>query len=137
MSITVASLGGAKLRLDIRGHELIADQPESAGGSDAGPTPTELLVASLAGCVAYYAAIFLQRRGVDTDAMTVACDYQMSTDRPARVVAIEVDLSLPEGVRPEWMEPLERAVDHCAVHNTLRQPPEVSIRLGRRATQAA
>jgi uncharacterized OsmC-like protein len=35
----------------VRGHEIRSDQPVGDGGDDSAPTPTELLVASLAGCV--------------------------------------------------------------------------------------
>jgi uncharacterized OsmC-like protein len=48
-------LGGDRFVLEVRGHQLYVDQPREAGGSDAGPTPTELFVASLAGCVGFYA----------------------------------------------------------------------------------
>jgi len=32
----------------VRGHPVLADQPAEAGGQDAAPAPTELVVASLA-----------------------------------------------------------------------------------------
>ncbi len=35
------------LRLGIRGHEVVVDQPVADGGTDAGPTPTELFVGGL------------------------------------------------------------------------------------------
>jgi len=41
-----------------RGHSVICDLPESSGGGNAGPTPLELAVMSLAGCgVIIYADI--------------------------------------------------------------------------------
>jgi len=46
--------GGQRFALHIRGHELVVDQPPSAGGADAGPSSTELFVASLVGCIAHY-----------------------------------------------------------------------------------
>lgn len=136
MSIVVESQGGARLLLRIRDHELVSDQPEEARGSDAGPTPTELFVASLAGCVAYYAAVFLQRRGVDTTGMQVTCSHTMSDDRPHRVAGIEVEVPVPAGIDPNWLAPLQRSIDHCVVHNSLEQPPEVRIRLTQGAPAA-
>jgi len=133
MSIVVESQGGARLLLRIRDHEVIADQPEQARGSDAGPTPTELFVASLAGCVAYYAVTFLQRRGVDTEGMQVVCRHTMSDEGPHRVASIDVDVPVPAGIDPNWLAPLQRSIDHCVVHNSLVQPPEVRIRLAQGA----
>jgi putative redox protein len=127
MSIIVESLGGSRLLLRIGGHAVIADQPESAGGSDLGPTPTELFVASLAGCVSYYAVRFLQRRGVDTEGMAVSCHFTMSEEPPHRVAAITVEVPVAASIDPNWLAPLQRAVEHCTVHNTLHQPPEVRV----------
>jgi uncharacterized OsmC-like protein len=38
--------------IPIRDHVVTVDQPVEVGGEDNGPSPTELLVASLASCVA-------------------------------------------------------------------------------------
>jgi len=38
-----------------RDHEVVIDQPVKGGGTDQGMSPVELFVASLGGCVAYYA----------------------------------------------------------------------------------
>ena len=55
-TVTVTHDVGDRFDIAIRGHVVHVDQPESDGGSDTGPTPTELFVASLASCVAFYAA---------------------------------------------------------------------------------
>ena len=52
---------GDRFRVSIRGHELFVDQPVDDGGQDSAPTPTELFVAGLASCVAFYAGRFLRR----------------------------------------------------------------------------
>ena len=38
--------------LKVRKHRLTADEPEDSGGDDEGPSPQELLAASLASCTA-------------------------------------------------------------------------------------
>ena len=52
--IAVSYLGGDRLHIDVRGHELSADQPVEDGGGDTAPTPTELFVAGLSACVGFY-----------------------------------------------------------------------------------
>lgn len=46
-SVRVRSLEGLKMEVLAGPHRLIADEPEEAGGSDAGPDPYALLMASL------------------------------------------------------------------------------------------
>jgi uncharacterized OsmC-like protein len=123
--IQVTHQDGDRYTVRIRGHELVTDQPVEAGGDDAGPTPTELFVAGLAACVAFYAGRFL-RRHTDSS-VSVACTYDMSEDRPARVIAVRMSVDVPTALRDDVREGLRRAVEHCTVHNSLRTPPDVHI----------
>lgn len=113
----------------MRGHRLVCDQPVADGGGDQGPTPTELFVASLAACVAFYARRFLARHHLDATGLRVEADFTMSTDRPARVAIITLRLLLPQPLEANRRQALRAVVDHCTVHNSLRTPPEVRVTL--------
>ena len=126
-TIAVRHLGGDRLGIDVRGHQLFADQPLEDGGEDSAPTPTELFAAALASCVAFYAERFLRRNHLATDGLLVSCDYEWASG-PHRVGALEVRIDAPS-LPPERREAFERVVDHCTIHNTLRNPPEVRVRL--------
>ena len=106
---------------------LLTDQPASSGGQDAAPTPTELLVAALASCVAYYAGRYLVRHGMERDGLIA--EFRMATDRPARVGAIGLRIVVPGGVPAERRAALLAVASHCIVHNTLRQVPGIAIDL--------
>src|SRR5437773_4790219 len=106
--IEVRHVAGDHLAVRVGGHTIDVDQPEEAGGADLGPTPTELFVAGLAACVAFYAERFLRRHDLDPAGLTVTTDFAMSEDRPARVTAISVRVSVPEGLSPERKRALER-----------------------------
>ncbi|GIU98649.1 MAG: hypothetical protein KatS3mg014_0265 [Actinomycetota bacterium] len=121
--------GGDRYRVRIRGHELVVDQPQDDGGEDAGPTPTELFVASLASCVAFYAGRFLRRHGLPTEGLAVECGFAFAEDRPSRVGRVGIVVRLPAGVPEERRAALRAVVEHCTVHNSLRRPPEVAIEL--------
>src|SRR5690242_5835186 len=99
-AITVAPRGGDRFSIRIRGHELTVDQPVPDGGTDAGPTPTELFVASLAGCVAHYARRYLARHGLPEQGLAVTAEY-VTAQRPARVGAVRLTLRLPDGLPPQ------------------------------------
>src|SRR5215211_6764959 len=128
-NLSVAHQAGDRFELQVRGHRLFCDQPPADGGTDQGPTPTELFVASLAACVGFYARRFLARHDLDAAGMRVEADFTMSADRPARVAAISLRLLLPQPLEENRRRALLAVVDHCTVHNSLRTPPEVRITL--------
>jgi putative redox protein len=125
--ITAAYVAGDRLVMDVRGHALFSDQPASAGGEDTAPTPTEIFLAGLAGCVTYYAERYLRRSGLRADGLEVSLEYAWA-ENPHRVGEIELTVDAP-GLTPEREEAFSRVVERCAVHNTLHQPPMVRIRV--------
>ena len=120
--------GGDKFDINVRGHVVRVDQPVKDGGDDTAPTPTELFIASLASCVAFYARRFLARHDLPTDGLAVEATFEMGS-KPARVAGIEVRIIVPEGVPAERLGALLAVATHCTVHNTLTTEPEVSITL--------
>jgi uncharacterized OsmC-like protein len=122
--LTVVWTGGDRHRVTVRGHQFLVDQPRCDGGDDAGPTPVELFVASLASCVSHYA-----RRGLGSSdgGPRVHCTWTMSAAAPWRVATIDLDVDLPPGTSPARVAAVERAIGHCTVHNTLRDLPEIRV----------
>ena len=127
--IHVRYQGGDRLAVHVGGHELLVDQPVEAGGEDLGPTPTELFVAGLAACVGFYAERYLRRHDLPVAGLVVETDFEMSETLPARVSSLTVAVRVPESVPPERRRALERVIEHCTVHNSLREPPAVRLRL--------
>lgn len=127
-TVRVEHKGGDLFEIAIREHLVHVDQPIEDGGSDAAPTPTELFVASLASCVAHYARRFLVRHDLPTEGLSVAATFTMA-ERPARVGEVTVSVTVPEGVPEARRAALLAVLSHCTVHNSLQQPPEVSIGL--------
>jgi uncharacterized OsmC-like protein len=94
-------------------------------------TPTELLVASLSSCVAFYAGRYLARHGLNRDGLNVTATFTTATDRPARVGKVKLTIHVPGGVPPSRQAALLAVASHCTVHNTLRHPPDTAIELSR------
>lgn len=117
---------GDRYRIEIGHHALVVDQPAPDDGADEGPTPTELFVASLASCAAFYAGRFLRRHDIDPEGMEVAASFE-TADRPARVGSIELTLSLPCALPGQLENRLRAVVEHCTVRNSLLTPPELSL----------
>jgi len=120
--------GGDQFDISVRGHVITVDQPVKDGGDDTAPTPTELFVASLASCVAFYARRYLARHSLPTEGLAVEATFDMGS-RPARVAGITLRVILPDGVPAERRDPLLAVATHCTVHNTLETTPDVSITL--------
>ncbi len=127
--VTVTHVYEDSYAIVTRGHTVLVDQPVEAGGADTAATPTELFVGSLASCVAFYAGRFLQRHGLDRNGLSVCADFAMAADRPARVAAVQLRITVPAGVPPERRAALLAVASHCTVHNTLQHQPGVAIEL--------
>src|ERR1043166_7602554 len=56
MEVSASYGGGVRFEIAARNHRVICDQPPENGGADAGMSPPEFLLASLATCAGYYAA---------------------------------------------------------------------------------
>ncbi len=128
--VTVRQVSGDAYAVTARGHSVLTDQPVADGGQDAAVTPTELLIASLASCVAFYTGRYLVRHGLDHTGLAVTAEFAMAADRSARVSAVNLRITVPDGVPPQRTDALLAVASHCTVHNTLRQHPDVSIELG-------
>ena len=127
--VTVRHVDGDAYAITARGHAMLTDQAVADGGTDAAATPTELLVASLASCVAFYTGRYLVRHGLDPAGFAVTAEFAMAAGRPARVGAVRLRITVPGGVPPQRVGALLAVASHCTVHNTLRQQPDVSIEL--------
>jgi LmbE family N-acetylglucosaminyl deacetylase/uncharacterized OsmC-like protein len=118
--------GGDKFTIQIRGHAVTVDQPEDIGGEDTAPTPTELFVAGLVSCVAFYARRYLRRHHLDEDGLVVEASYEMG-EKPARVSGVDIQVIPPASLPEERRDAFLAVARHCTVHNSLEMPPEVRV----------
>jgi putative redox protein len=125
----VRFIAGESYEVSVRGHQVLVDQPADAGGQDTAPTPTELFVASLATCVAFYAGRYLTRHGYSRDGLAVSAGFDMASDRPARVSGIRLTVVPPADLPTDRRPALLAVISHCTVHNSLSLPPPIAIEL--------
>jgi putative redox protein len=110
---------GDRLRqqVNVREHELTADEPKASGGEDSGPSPQELLAASLASCTAVTMEMYAARKGWDVGEVTVDVDYEPAhRGSPTR---FEMTVSLPKELPEDQRERLMQIAAKCPVHRTL------------------
>ncbi len=115
----VAYRVGDKLeqRVEIGSHEVTADEPASHGGDDSGPSPQELLAASLASCTAITMEMYARRKGWDVGDVVVDVDYEPG--QRGSVTKFHMVVKLPSSIPEEQREKLLTIAAKCPVHRTL------------------
>jgi putative redox protein len=106
------------------GHDLRVDEPPDKGGTDTGPRPTQLLGASLAGCIAITVEMYAQRKGWDVGAVEV--DVEVGYDGPVPT-RFEVGLKLPAELDSEQRRRLLVIATKCPVHKILAGEAHVNV----------
>jgi putative redox protein len=79
-------------------HRLTADEPVALGGSDSGPSPYELLLASLGACTSITLRMYAGRKDWDLGKITVGLRYTRDADKKER---IDRRLSFSKPLSPE------------------------------------
>jgi uncharacterized OsmC-like protein len=125
MELTAAYLGGVKFEVQARGHRVICDQPADNGGSDAGLTPPEFLLASLATCAGYYAAQYLNTRHLPANDLKVRVSAEKA-QQPARLGAFHIEVTV-SGLNERHQSGVLRAVKACLIHSTLLGQPRIDV----------
>jgi putative redox protein len=109
--------GSLKHEIEMGEHQLVADEPENHGGTDEGPSPQELLAASLASCTAITIEMYANRKGWDIGDIAVDVDYEPAQRGSPTKFAMKV--LLPKELPEEQRERLMQIAAKCPVHRTL------------------
>lgn len=121
---TRSSLVGAlEVRVQVGDHQVTVDEPATIGGTERGPSPVELALASLGSCQAITYRLWAAKLGIPLEEVTIVveADYDarglLGVDGHGRpgFTAVRVSASL-KGSMPERHGELHAAVDeHCPV----------------------
>ncbi len=74
-TVVVRSQEGLRQEIEAGRHRLVADEPASGGGADAGPDPYALLLAALGACTSMTVRLYAQRKGWALDGVTVELSH--------------------------------------------------------------
>jgi putative redox protein len=106
------------------GHEIVVDEPAAAGGADKGPSPTQLLAASLAGCTAITLELYAERKGWDLGALEVEVDFASEGLAPCSFAVV---LRLPDSLDEDQRRRLLTIAGKCPVHKVLASESSIAI----------
>jgi putative redox protein len=108
---------GLRHTVQVRDHQMVVDEVQSAGGGDTGPDPLELLAVSLASCTAITIEMYAARKGWDIGHVEVECEYTPAERGcPTR---FNIIYRLPAHLADEQVERLKVIAAKCPVHRTL------------------
>lgn len=126
MEVKVSQVAGVKFAIQARNHSVVCDQPAENGGQDSGMTPPEFLLSSLGACAAFYAAEYLRTRNLAQSGVEVSVTAE-KLQAPARLGNFRVQVVSPVDLSAEQRQAMMRAVNHCLIHNTLLNPPQIVL----------
>ena len=129
--------GGFRTEVLANGHPLTADEPESVGGTDAGPSPYELLSAALGACTTMTLQMYAGRKGWPLEAAEVRLrhakvhceDCADAEQGSARIDRFDRELELEGELDASQRARLLEIADRCPVHRTLTKGVEVATTL--------
>jgi putative redox protein len=125
VKVTARRRKGYAHALTVGPHTLIADEPEDRGGTDTGPSPTQLLALSLASCTAVTIEMYADRKGWDVGELEVEVEYEL---HPKGTSRFDVVLKLPPALTEEQAERIRAIAGRCPVHRTLTGDVEIDDR---------
>ena len=128
MRLTATYQGGTRYDIMSGKHCVVTDQPTEDGGQDAGMSPVELFVGSVASCVAYFVGQFCARHKISREGLAVHADWE-TAEGPHRVGQIDIAIHLPHRIPPELKERLLKVAHGCTVHQSISIAPRVEITL--------
>lgn len=134
--VSETSIGRYALRIRVGRHTLNADEPRALGGDDHGPSPYDLLLASLGSCTAMTIRMYAERKQLALQHVEVrlrhtkihAQDCADCETREGRIDVIERVIKVQGDLSDMQRAKLLEIAEKCPVHRTLQGEVKITTR---------
>lgn len=128
MAISATSGKNYQVQVIAGEHSFTVDEPKSAGGDNAGPSPYDVLLSALAACKIVTVQMYARRKKWPLDSVEVElsthkehakdCE-ECESDPNARIDIIDVQIRITGDLDEEQLTRLTEISERCPVHRTL------------------
>ena len=127
-TITAELREGTAVTLHARQFTWKGDEPLSAGGTDTGPTPYEILLGGLAACIAVTLRLYSNHKGINLAGVDVKLEFDrvhandcVDCDERADgwIERIQSNVTIRGSFNDAQRVRLEQVAQRCPVHKTL------------------
>ena len=126
--ITATLTSGMEVQISNGRHDWEADEPVSAGGTDTGPSPYELLLGSLAACTCITIAGYCRYKGLALESVSTSYDFlrvhaddckDCDDDAKGMIDHITSNVHIEGDFDDTQRKRLAQIATRCPVHKTL------------------
>ena len=138
VQVEVVQVSGFKTECRAGKHLVIIDQPANAGGTDEGPTPLDVQLMALGGCIAAIGRIVAMQRHLNIRGIAVMLEGELDTDgllgKPsdkragfsAVTARVKIDSDLGREEQQDLLNEIEK---RCPVSDNLQNATPISVTL--------
>lgn len=130
---SITSAGSFTTPIKAGKHKILADEPESVGGEDLGPSPYNLLAAALASCTSMTLQMYAERKEWDLKEVRVEVKHEKKHKEDCedsdRIDHFERRIRLEGELDEKQRERLLEIANKCPVHRSLENEIQVESSL--------
>jgi uncharacterized OsmC-like protein len=135
-NVAASAESPTKTRVSTRDFEFVVDEPETLGGSNAGPNPVEYVLGALAGCMNVVAHQVAREMDIEVHGLELAIDgdldpakFMGKSDEPRAGyqevrVDITADVDASDETVQQWLSAVE---ERCPVSDNLAHETPIDL----------
>jgi putative redox protein len=127
-SVTATLTTGTIVSISNGRHEWTADEPVSAGGTDSGPDPYELLLGALAACTCATISLYCQHKNLTLESVSASYEFSRmhaddcadcDDDTKGKIEHVASNVHIEGDFDAAQQKRLAQIAQRCPVHKTL------------------